>query len=151
MLLVDLIKTETKTAEPPVETVNTDKPVNALQSTPEQETQYETVGEVNASMFSFCVEAPLHSFNGIYSKLKIRKAKKTIQDKEELEKAIERITANYQENKKVIDIEDGEYKHLKNAFTALARQKKKAEADATTMVATAIIGILIKRAEIIMD
>jgi len=162
MRLTDLIKQKTNTAEVPKveeveekeETSIPNKEVKSKEIPADVLKQYETVGEVHASMFSFCVESPLHAFNGIYTKIKKRKLKKKYDskdDKEILDKETEKLMETYEANKKVIDIEDSEYRHLKNAFTSLAKQNKTAETNAGIMIATAVIGILVRRVEILMD
>lgn len=169
--LLNLLEQDTRAVSP--EEANTHRPAEpekkpeksistpsqpTVQTEPEKQTtptlsdeDYENLGEVNASMYAFCMEAPLQAFIGISGRLKRKKANKTISDPVKLKIETDRIEKNFALNKEVVPLSDDEYKHLKRACVALAKLKKETEPNSGLTIASALIGILVKRAEIFID
>lgn len=112
---------------------------------------YKEIGDIHASEFTFCIEALFNSFNGISSRLKSRKAKKTVKDAKQLEKELDRISEVYDMNEKVIEVKARTYERLKQSFEARARLNKITEASGIGQLATCIVGMLVERAEIFID
>lgn len=164
----DLISKNTKIISPPVEPVITEptkketvtpiteekKETVTQQTQPQAQTitdeDYETAGEAKAAMYAFILEAPLSAYNGVSYRLRKKKANKIL-DKTKREAELKKIEKTFAANKGVINLDDKEFDRLHQACTAISKLNKSVEINPTLSIATAIIGILVKRAEMLVD
>ena len=113
----------------------------------EKRKQIELAAEINANLYASLIEAPMHAYNNIVNyKLKTRKARKTLKGAEQ-EKRIEHIEKIYEENKTFINLEDDEFKRLRQVML-LKAEKDGGKVNEGADLAAAIMAMVLKRAVI---
>jgi len=118
---------------------------------PALEEKYKATGTINASLAAMAFESPLQAWNGIRTRLRRKKAKRTIKDPKELENVLERIDNNGSTNLDVISLDEEEFKHIERIFQEMAKMKQKTEPSQGLSLLTTCLSIMLRRIEILVD
>lgn len=162
--LASLIKTETRKADPVIEKVvepvvaKVAEPViqnpvdpNVVVTKELTDEDYKNYGEAKAAMTAFMITSPLTLFNGIRTRRRLSKLKKTISDPVERQKEIDRLKKTHEANNEVIPLKEDEFGYLEKAYTAMGKLNKSVEINPQMMIWSGVIGMIVSRGEMLFD